>query len=98
MAIGDGVGRIAGQVSDLMRFAPEPRSRSGFGTVLNGVKTALGVAGQAAGLDGINPIYVELLNKQLQAQFEMQVVSLESNVEKSKHETQMAPIRNIRVG
>lgn len=92
----DGISRITGAASALLHFAPEPRSRSGFGQILNGLQSAVSEAGE--GLDGVNPVFVDLLEKQLQAQYEMQVVSMESNVEKSKHETQMAPIRNIRVG
>jgi len=82
----------------LGRFIPEPRSRAGqiFRSVLNGVSSMFGRA--AGGIAGIDPGYQELLNRQIEAQQQMQLVSLESNIEKSKHETQMAAIRNIRVG
>lgn len=39
-----------------------------------------------------------LLNQQIQIQQVMQTVSMISNVERSKHEIEMAPIRNMRVG
>ena len=54
---------------------------------------------QAAGVaTGIMPEYMALINAQLEAQRQMQLVSLYSNIEKSKHETQMAAVRNIRAG
>ena len=97
-SIGDVSGNIGAGVDLLSRFLPEPRSRGGinFGGVLKSVGSAIG--SMAPGLDGINPVFIELINKQIQTQYEMQVVSFESNIEKSKHETQMAAIRNIRVG
>ncbi|MBX7143313.1 MAG: hypothetical protein K1X79_02570 [Oligoflexia bacterium] len=80
------------------RFLPEPTSRlsSVFSSILQGIT---GAAKSASGLfSGIDSGYVELLNKQIESQQQMQLVSMESNVEKSKHETQMAAIRNVRVG
>ena len=97
-SVGDITGSIGAGTGLLSRFLPEPRSRAGlsFGGVLKSVGSAIGSI--APGLDGINPVFVELINKQIQTQYEMQIVSFESNIEKSKHETQMAAIRNIRVG
>ena len=46
----------------------------------------------------ISPEYKDLLTLQMKVQQEMQTLSMESNIEKSKHETQMSAIRNIRVG
>jgi hypothetical protein len=40
----------------------------------------------------------QLLNMQIQIQREMQVVSMISNIAKSQHEMEMAPVRNMRVG
>jgi hypothetical protein len=81
--------------SQLMRIAPEPQSSlnsvfSGFGSVATSLIGA--GADVLAGAD-----YAALIGAQLQAQREMQVISMVSNVEKSKHETQMAAIRNVRV-
>lgn len=97
-SIGDITGSLGAGANLLNQFIPEPRSRSGvsFGGVLKSVGSAIG--SMAPGLDGINPVFVELINKQIQTQYEMQIVSFESNIEKSKHETQMAAVRNIRVG
>ena len=81
--------------SSLARFQPEPRNRLGldFGSVLSSV-----VGAASSTLTGVDPGYVALLNKQIETQQQMQLVSMESNIEKSKHETQMAAIRNVRVG
>ena len=81
--------------ADIARIAPEPESRlssvfSSLGSVASGLLTA--GANSLVGSD-----YSALITAQLQAQREMQVVSMVSNVEKSKHETQMAAIRNVRV-
>lgn len=79
-------------------FIPEPKTSSGvtFGGVLKGVVSAVSSAiPGAAGIDGGS---LELINKQIEVQQQMQLVSLVSNVEKSKHETQMAAVRNIRAG
>lgn len=43
-------------------------------------------------------MFADLLREQVEAQRQMQVINFHSNVEKSKHETRMAPIRNIRAG
>lgn len=83
-------------VSDTMsRFIPEPKNRLGFSTFLRGIENA---ASSAAGFAGISPEYASLLDKQIEVQLQMQLVSMYSNIEKSKHETQMAAVRNIRVG
>ena len=80
----------------LDRFIPEPKNRLGVGfrNVLNGISSIFSGAGsQVAGLDvGLQG----LLNEQLRAQQQMQLISLHSNIEKSKHESRMAAIRNVR--
>jgi hypothetical protein len=42
--------------------------------------------------------FQSLLNAQMEVQRVMAMVSMESNISKSRHETEMAPIRNLRVG
>lgn len=81
----------------LERLLPEPKSRLSidFRSVLNGVLGA--VSGGVSGVSGIDPSYVQLLNKQIETQQQMQLVTMESNVEKSRHETLMSAIRNVRV-
>lgn len=92
------IGRAAGGIFSLKRFSPEPRSRSGisFGNVLRAVGSE--ITDGFAGGGSIDPVYLDLINKQIEVQQQMQLVSFESNIEKSRHETQMAAIRNLRVG
>ena len=84
--------------SPLLRFAPQPAASGiDFGAVLKAVSS---VAAGALGLEsaGLNSDYRILLQEQLEVQRQMFLMSLYSNLEKSKHETQMAAVRNIRVG
>lgn len=84
-------------LGNLGRFIPTPKSSvSGFGKVLRTAGDAL--KSVSSTMVGIDPEYRSLIEKQIEVQTQMQLVSMESNIEKSKHETQMAPIRNIRVG
>lgn len=87
--------------SPLVRSAPEPRSLLGswgHSTTSAVASAATSLAGIGAGfLDGGGDI-ASLLNRQIQIQQEMQTVSMASNIARSQHETEMAPIRNMRVG
>lgn len=81
--------------SSLARALPEPRSSL----------AQWGKAAVTAGTDAIGTLIGSgssdlggLLNMQIQIQREMQVVSMISNVAKSQHEMEMAPVRNMRVG
>ena len=85
--------------SRLMRAAPQPRSLSGSwseaaGTVLSATQRLAGLASGFGDVTGVQ----NLLQQQIQIQQVMQTVSMISNVERSRHETEMAPIRNMRVG
>ena len=85
----------------LDRIPPKPPTSVGFSAAMGWVKNMLGsFADTTTGLtgSGLNGDYSSLLAAQMQMQKEMMVVSMISNVEKSRHETQMAPVRNIRVG
>lgn len=46
----------------------------------------------------ISPSYQALIEQQMQIQMEQQNVTFASNIEKSRHESKMAAVRNIRVG
>ena len=85
--------------SALERFMPEPKSTLGL-TFQGALKGALGAVSDigSGAFAGIDSGYAALLNAQIEAQKQMQLVSMESNIEKSRHETQMAAIRNVRVG
>ena len=84
-----------------MRSAPEPRSSLGSWAQTAGsaiASTATSLTGIGAGLLSGGGDVTSLLNQQIQIQQVMQTVSMISNVERSRHETEMAPIRNMRVG
>lgn len=98
-SLSDGSYGVSVGGSPLTRSAPEPRSPLGSwaataGSVVNTVATTLPDVGSV--LDGAG--IVKLLNDQIQIQQVMQSVSMFSNVQRSRHETEMAPIRNMRVG
>lgn len=99
MAKINNIGSTGGYLSSLNlgRFIPEPRSNQGVFSKMLG---SLGSVAKSAVKSsvGIEPEYADLLNKQIETQQQMMVVSMESNIEKSKHETQMAAVRNMRVG
>lgn len=84
------------ETSGLGRFIPEPRSSTAvnFRGVLAGAASLL--RSGVGAVTGVEPIYQDLLDKQIEMQLQMQLVTLESNIEKSRHETQMAAIRNVR--
>ncbi len=80
------------------RFIPEPKTSASvnFRTVLSGAAAL--IRGGIGAATGVEPLYQDLLDKQIEIQLQMQLVTLESNIEKSRHETQMAAIRNVRTG
>jgi len=83
--------------SSLGRFIPEPKSSSGlsFGSVLSSLGSAAGGAlSSAAGANDFSG----LIQEQIEVQKTMMVVSMESNLLKSDHETRMAVVRNAKVG
>src|SRR5437868_1372733 len=92
------VGRLAGGALSLARIAPEPRSRNGasFSTVARSLSSDYFTSDP--GFGQIMGQYQDLINTQIETQTQMQLVSMESNILKSEHETQMAAIRNVRVG
>jgi len=85
--------------SPMLRVAPEPTNS--FGALARDVATT-GLSIARAVIPGGDAIASQdltgLLAMQIQIQQEMQTVSMISNVERSRHETEMAPIRNMRVG
>jgi hypothetical protein len=105
----DGTWGVASGSQGMLRFGPEPRS--GGSWVASATKALAGVAAAAfaptglgaaaGGIAGVGNIPADaglLLAEQVRIQREMQIVTMISNVEKSKHETEMAPVRNLRVG
>jgi hypothetical protein len=89
------------QVFDPMeRIPPKPAVSTAYAQAVEFAKTLLGgVTGAASSAaTGVTGDYANLIGLQMQMQKEMMEVSMVSNVLKSKHEAQMAPVRNIRVG
>lgn len=99
LAIAKTVPSITGTASQLKRYQPEPKSRVKFTDVLkqvaHGVKNTVS---QATGYSvAIDPEYQQFLEKQMEFQEQMMMVSMVSNSERTKHETRMAAVRNLRV-
>lgn len=93
---------IAGSLASdtgLGRFIPEPRTSKtvSYRALAAGVTGVVGEAMGVAGI-GLRPEMFALLQAQAETQMQMQIVSLQSNLLKSQHETQMAAVRNIRTG
>lgn len=86
--------------SSMIRYAPEPRST--VGKLFQAATTTVANVATAA-LTG-NPMldsaadFQQLIQTQIQVQRDMQLYTMISNLERSKHETEMAPVRNMRVG
>jgi hypothetical protein len=92
---------ISGKRNLLDRILPAPHSGATqvMRAVVKGVEgLASGIGKTASKFAGVDAQYSPLLEKQLEVQVQMQLVSLYSNIEKSRHETEMAAIRNTRVG
>jgi hypothetical protein len=89
---------IATTSHNAARYLPEPATR-GVGIFKDVMNLVGKVGSNVVGGVGLNPYgdFAELINIQIEAQREMQTTTMVSNLEKSKHESKMAPIRNIRV-
>ena len=83
------------------QYLPEPATdgygvfREAMGLASDIGEVALGAVGAASGAS-IGGDFQSLLNLQMQAFEEMQMLTMVSNIERSKHDTKMAAIRNIR--
>lgn len=88
----------------MLRYPPEPRSSltSGLGQWATTATSAVRQVAAAAVSSGFFPDPTgdlgALLQQQIQIQLEMQVWTARSNIARSEHEIQMAPVRNMRVG
>lgn len=96
----NGVWGIKPGSSPMLRALPEPRSTLG-----SWVSSAASAVAQVAttAFTG-NPMldsaqdFSQLFATQLEVQREMQYWTMASNIARSSHETEMAPVRNMRVG
>ena len=87
-------------VSNLQRAAqylPEPKlsTRQVFDGIFSTISKVASVGGVPSAATGD---FASLINQQIEAQKELQSTTMVSNIERSKHETKMSAIRNIRVG
>ena len=89
---------ISSLVGTARQYLPEPASTGVglFQDILGGVAKLTGsdVGGVPMQTTGD---FASLIQMQIDAQKEMQSVTLVSNLEKSHHESKMAAIRNVRV-
>ena len=91
--------RPSSSFGSLPRFHAEPKSQFNFASALSqAARFATGALG-GTGLDLVSQQATlnELVEKQMAVQQMMLEVSFRSNVEKAKHDMEMAPVRNIRV-
>ncbi len=96
----------AGQV--LNRYLAQPSSNVQVRSNTSGTgmsqtfQQALGAVAKVAstsipGLAGVSPEYSSMIQAQVEMQEQMMKVTLITNVERTRHETKMAPVRNTRV-
>jgi hypothetical protein len=96
----DAVGKLNGgyDLGPLPRFEPEPASRLSFEGVSRALSQVGSVAMKASAGQVIPTDTLDgLINTQVEIQMLMLETSLRSNVEKARHDMEMAPVRNIRV-
>ena len=81
------------------KYSAEPKNKLKFSDYLK--SAAEGVLSKLSSgvteMIGIDPEYQALLEKQMEFQQQMMQVSLFSNLERTRHETKMAAVRNLRV-
>lgn len=84
----------------MLRYSPEPRST--LGQWANTATSAVRQVASAALGSGFFPDPTKELNdmlqQQIKIQYDMQLWTARSNIARSEHEIQMAPVRNMRVG
>lgn len=95
---GQFLGQITSAASHAARYLPEPASK-GVGIFRDVMEVVSSAADTVVG--GVDNVatgdFAELIQLQIEAQQEMQTTTMVSNIEKSKHESKMSAIRNIRV-
>ena len=81
---------VRAAMNGLRNYLPEPVARGvDFASSLARAKDELTLS--------LSPEYQALLERQIEVQTEVQQATFASNIERSKHETRMAPVRNLRV-
>ena len=92
---------VLSKVADLAgaaaRYLPEPAA-TGVGLFRDVMDSVRGVSSDIGGVSTTASGDIgSLIQLQIDAQQEMQAATMISNLEKSKHESKMAAIRNVRV-
>lgn len=90
------LGSYLSSSSNLLRFVPEPKSR--VASAFSGVMRSVGQTISGGSSVSLDPSYQALLEKQIELQEQMQRISMESNIEKTRHESKMSAVRNFRAG
>ena len=96
----DGIGKLSNDydLGPTPRFQPEPASSFSFDTVANAlVRVGKSVVGNSVDPLGFKGTLDGLIEQQIEVQKLMLETSLRSNLEKARHDMEMAPVRNIRV-
>lgn len=89
---------LASVSSGAASYLPEPAT-TGTGVFKDVISAVKNVAREVGGVSlESSGSFAELIQAQIDAQMEMQTTSMISNIERSKHESKMAAIRNVRVG
>lgn len=84
------------QSLNLPNFVPTPNGSS-LRQVLNAGGEFVKALLPKSSVPSVDPSYQAIIEKQMELQRQMLLVSMHSNLEKTKHDIQMAPVRNIRV-
>ena len=103
MNFDNGISALTPTLKTAESYLPEP-STSGVGVFKDIWQTVLGIGSSVLGTaisgsvgQSINGSSSDLIATQVEMQKEMQVTSMVSNIEKSKHESKMSAIRNIKI-
>ena len=86
-------------VQTASRYIPAPSGASALGSMFSKALSGAAEVGGSlvGGVQGnVYGDLKELLNLQVETQAKMQSISMLSNIERSKHESRMAAIRNVR--
>lgn len=79
------------------QYLPEPNISGSLSNIVQSfTRVAAETIGNVPGM--VSGDFGALISKQIEAQKELQATTMVSNIERSRHETKMSAIRNIRVG
>lgn len=84
---------------NLRKFSPEPNSSflQRVGTTARNIAGVAGSAAEIAGNAALGGEFSGLLQAQTDAQMQLMVMTMHSNLSRTDHETRMASVRNMRV-